>query len=169
MGREQRAPCTLTAWRGLDSAISKPALRGKGNSHTSGTHLHTEHPTRGWNREVRCKDDTSVALELLRALTRTVTTARLLSLAPCAHAYHYQPSLLLPLAAPFSHAPFCPSSMQWNKDSRPFIIRHHPAGSKVIEVRHDNPIRPHEVILLAPSVCPTQPTQLALVLLRHLH
>lgn len=35
----ERVPCTLTTWRGLDTATSKPALRGKGNGHTSGTRL----------------------------------------------------------------------------------------------------------------------------------
>lgn len=88
MGREH---CTLTAWRGLDTAASRPALRGKGNSHTSGTQLQTRHPTGGWSREVRRKDDTSATVEPLCAPTCFPITTCLLSLAPC---------LLLPTLPP---------------------------------------------------------------------
>ena len=81
---------------GLDTATNKPALRGKGNGHTSGTQVQTGHPTGGWSREVRRKDDTSAAAEPLGALTRFPTTACLLSLAPCL------PLPALPPCAPHS-------------------------------------------------------------------
>lgn len=115
------------------------------------------------------RDARTIHLLLRSPCVLSHTFPQLPASSPLPHACHYQPSLLVPLTAPLSHAPFCPLSTRRNKDSRPLVVRHHPAGSKVIEVGHDNAIGAHEVVLLAPSVRPTQPTELALVLLRHPH
>lgn len=163
----RRAPCTLTARRGLDAATGEAARRGKGNGHASGTPLQMGRPAAGWSREVRCKDSTLLWLWSPCVLSDAFPQLPASSALP--RACHYRLSDLAPLTAPLSHAPCCPSPTRRNKDSRPLVIRHHPAGSKVIEVGHDYPVGSREVVLLPPGVRPAQPTQLALVLLRHPH
>lgn len=91
----KRAPCTLIACRGLDTATSKPALRGQGNGHASGTQSQRGHPLAGGAER---GDARTIRLLLWRlACSHTVpTTACFLSLAPCL------PLPTLPPCAPHS-------------------------------------------------------------------
>lgn len=123
----ERPRGTLTAWRDLDAAASKPSVRGKGNGHTSCTHLQTEHAAGGCSAEVRRHKDTSAALEPPRHLTCFPTTAWLLCLGLCL------PLPTLPPGAPHSSTLPLPLLSAISETEQALTATHHPAPSSCFQ------------------------------------